>query len=119
MDATGKEMDTYQDIRYAIPMVGENQYDFPRLQEIMIDLKNDYPKHDQVVFLVEDKVAYDTIVHAMDTCREEFFLDEETGQKQKRKLFPSISLSESFSEEGDFEGIREGTRKIDRELGYR
>jgi len=118
-DSSGKEMDIYQDIRYEIPMVGDEEYDFPKLQEIMKELKQEYPKHEEVVFLVDDKIPYDTIVQTMDTCREEFFLDEETGEKQKSPLFPSISLSESFTEDGVYEGIRGGTRKIDRELGYR
>jgi len=116
-DASGKEMDLYQDIRYEVPLVDDGRYDLPNLQVILKDLKRQYPKHEEVVLLVEDGVSYDTIVHTMDTCREEFFLHD--GEKKRNPLFPAVVLSESFSEEKGFEGLREGTRTIDRELGLR
>jgi len=113
---SGEEKETYEDFRYDIPLKNE-RYDFPLLQKYLLDLKKEYPKHETIVLLVQDKIPYDTIVQAMDTCREENY--EEQGERMTRPLFPTISLSEVFDEEKGFEGIREGTRAIDKKLGYR
>ena len=115
-DASGQEKETYQDFRYEIPLKGD-RYDFPKLQKILKGLKQEYPRHEEVVFLVEDKVPYDIIVQAMDTCREENYLKE--GERKSRLLFPTIALSEKLDEEKGFDGIREGTRVIDKKLGIR
>lgn len=115
-EPSGQEMDLYQDIRYEIPLV-DGRYDLPALQTILKDLKRDYPRHEEVVLLVDDAVSYDTIVQTMDTCREEFLF--ENDEKIRRPIFPVVVLSEPFSEEKGFEGLREGTRAIDRELGLR
>jgi len=114
-DPSGKEKEVYEDFRYEIPMKHE-RYDFPQLQRLLVGLKKEYPKHEEIVFLVQDKIPYDTIVQAMDTCREDNY--EEEGERMSHPLFPTISLSEVFDEEKGFEGIREGTREIDKKLGY-
>ena len=116
-DPAGKEKEVYEDIRYEIPFKGD-LYDLGKLQMILKDLKQQYPRHEEIVFLVDDKVSYDIIVQSMDACREEVYLDE-NGKRASRYLFPTVALSESFSEEKGFEGIREGTRKIDKQLGIR
>jgi biopolymer transport protein ExbD len=113
-DPSGKEKDIYEDFRYDIPLTN-GEYDLPKLQEILKGMKQQYPKHEEVVLLVEDRISFDSIVQCMDTCREEFFLED--GEKKRNPIFPSVVLSESFSEEKGFEGVREGTRQIDRELG--
>jgi len=115
-EPSGREMDLYRDFRYEIPLV-DGRYDMPTLQNVLKDIKGRYPKHEEAVLLVEDAVSYDTIVQTMDTCREEFFLED--GEKRRRSLFPAVVLSEAFAEEKGFEGLREGTRAIDRELGLR
>jgi biopolymer transport protein ExbD len=115
-DPSGKEKEIYEDFRYDIPLAN-GEYDLPKLQEILKDIKQRYPKHEEVVLLVEDRVSYDAIVQCMDTCREEFFLED--GEKKRNPIFPSVVLSESFSEEKGFEGVREGTREIDRQMGIR
>ncbi len=116
-DPSGKEKDTYEDIRYEVPL-DNGQYDLPRLQVLLKDLKKQYPKHEEVILLVDDIISYDTIVQTMDTCREEFLLEDDV--KKSRPIFPLVVLSESFDEEDTvLEGLREGTRQIDRELGIR
>ena len=115
-DKYGKEKETYEDISHKLPAV-EGRYDLRGLQEVLKDLKQGYPRHEDIVFLVDDLVSYDVIVQAMDTCREEVFL--EGGKRKTRLLFPNITLSEAFSEDGDYEGVREGTRDIDLKMGIR
>jgi biopolymer transport protein ExbD len=115
-DPSGEEKEIYEDIRYDFPMEGD-RYDLQKLLETLQDLKKQYPRHEQIVFLVDDKVSYDVIVQAMDTCRREYYVEE--GKKKSRPLFPEVALSETFSEEKGFEGLREGTREIDKKLGIR
>ena len=115
-DPSGKEKETYEDIRYDFPIDGD-RYDLEILQQSLRELKQEYPKHNQIVFLVDDKVSYDVIVQAMDASRREYYVEE--GEKKSRPLFPEVALSEAFSEEKGFEGLREGTREIDKKLGIR
>ncbi len=115
-DPSGKEKEVYEDIRYDFPLQGE-RYDLEGLQRALRNLKSQYPRQEEIVFLVDDKVSYDVIVQAMDACRQEFVLED--GEKKSLPLFPEIALSEAFSEEKGFEGLREGTRQIDQKLGIR
>ncbi|MEW6442683.1 MAG: biopolymer transporter ExbD [bacterium] len=113
-DPDGKEKETYEDTRYSFP-VEADQYPLGELQKVLKNLKHDYPRQEEIVFLVADGVTYDVIVQAMDTAREEIY--EENGQKSSRPLFPTISLSEPFREDGVFEGLREGTKELNETLG--
>lgn len=115
-DPSGEEKETYEDIRYDFPIDGD-RYDLEKLQQTLRELKQEYPRHEEIVFLVDDKVSYDVIVQAMDACRKEYYVEE--GEKKSRPLFPQVALSESFSEDKGFEGLREGTREIDKKLGIR
>ncbi len=115
-DPSGREKEVYEDIRYDFPLQGD-RYDLEGLQKALRELKSQYPKHKEIVLLVDDKVSYDAIVQAMDACRQEFIVED--GEKRSRDLFPEVALSEAFSEEKGFEGLREGTRKIDKKLGIR
>ena len=114
-DPSGEEKEIYEDIQYEIPLKGD-QYDLIKLKAIMKDLKQKYPNHIEVVFLVDDKVSYNIIVQVMDICREDIFLDD-GGERTSRPLFPSIALSETFSKEKGYEGLRKGTRALDKKLG--
>jgi|YNPNPStandDraft_1061719.scaffolds.fasta_scaffold44050_2 biopolymer transport protein ExbD len=109
----GVEKEAYEDIYYDIPIKGQ-EYDLDRLRAVLVDLKRRYPRHDEVVLLVDDAIPYDTIVQTMDTCREELYA--EGGKKKRTILFPNIALSEAFDESKGFEGIRKGTREIDKRL---
>jgi biopolymer transport protein ExbD len=109
-----REKDTYEDIQYDIPLKGE-EYDLDRLRQILLSLKQQYPRHEEIVLMIDDTIPYDTIVQAMDTCREE--VSAEQGETKRRILFPNIALSEAFEETSGFEGIRKGTGEIDKKLG--
>lgn len=115
-DPSGKEKDIYEDIQYDFPLQGD-AYDLEGLQQSLLALKQQYPRHEEIVFLVDDKVSYDVIVQAMDACRLEYYAEE--GKKRSRPLFPDIALSEPFIEDGKFEGLRKGTLEIDKKLGIR
>lgn len=115
-DPSGGEKETYEDVLYDFPLQGD-RYDLEGLQQSLRELKRQYPRHEGIVFLVDDKVSYDVIVQAMDACRQYFTIED--GEKRGIPLFPEIALSEPFSEEKGFEGLREGTRQIDKKLGIR
>lgn len=115
-DPSGKEKDIYEDFRYDFPIQG-HRYDLEKLQETLRGLKQQYPRHEEIVFLVDDKVSYDVIVQAMDACQQEIYAED--GKREIRPLFPQVALSEAFSEEQGFGGLREGTRQIDEKLGIR
>ena len=113
-DPSGQEKKIYEDIHHLISLK-EDQYDLEELQKILKGLKQDYPRHEEIVFLVDDKISYNTIVQAMDTCRNEIFIEDD--KKKERPLFPVIALSDTFSEEKGYEGIRRGTKDIDKKTG--
>jgi hypothetical protein len=113
-DPDGKEKDLYQDVAYDIPLKGE-EYDLDTLRQTLLSLKQQYPRHEEVVLLIDDVIPYDVIVQTMDTCREEVY--EEQGEVIRHVLFPNIALSESFEESKGFDGLREGTREINKKLG--
>jgi hypothetical protein len=110
----GKEKELYEDVQYDIPLKGE-EYDLDRLRQILLSFKQQYPRHDEIVLMVDDTIPYDVIVQTMDTCREEVF--EEQGQVRRNTLFPRIALSEAFDESKGFDGIRKGTGELDKKLG--
>jgi biopolymer transport protein ExbD len=114
-DPSGKEKDVYQDIAYDIPLKGEEEYDLDTLRQTLLSLKQQYPRHEEVVLLVDDAIPYDVIVQTMDTCREEVYEDQ--GEVIRHALFPNIALSESFDESKGFDGLRQGTREINKKLG--
>ncbi len=113
-DPSGQEKKVYEDIQHQIPIKGD-KYDLEVLQQILKGLKQEYPRHEEIVFLVDDKVSYNVIVQAMDACKNEIFIEED--KKKERPLFPAIALSDAFSEEGGYDGLRKGTRDIDKKLG--
>lgn len=115
-EPSGEEKALYETFRHDLPL-NNGSYDLPGLQTLLKALKQQYPRHEEVVLLVDDEVSYDAIVQAMDTCREAYYLED--GERKKAPIFPAVVLSEPFSEENGFEGLREGTRAIDRELGLR
>jgi len=78
-DPSGEEKEIYEDVRYDFPIMGD-RYDLEKLLQSLRDLKQEYPRHEEIVFLVDDKVSYDVIVQAMDTCRREYY--EEEGKRR-------------------------------------
>ena len=113
-DENGKEKDTYEDVLYDLPVQGQ-EYDVESLRQVLRSLKQRYPRHEEVILLIDDAIPYDVIVQAMDTCREEVY--EERGEIVRHVFFPNIALSESFDESKGYEGIRRGTREIDKQMG--
>lgn len=71
----------------AIPKISD-RYDFKQLSEELVKIKERYPEKEDVVLLIQRNLPYDTIVKVMDTARE-------TAGKERKPLFPLLSLGEA------------------------
>ena len=79
-----------------IPMV-EEQYDVPRLSELLQQLKIDYPEKEDAIVLMEPNIEYRYLVQIMDAVRGTDPAPTEEGQPpgQKTILFPDISIGDA------------------------
>ena len=74
---------------------GEEGYDYAALAEKLLQLKKRYPTKTDAAILLEQDIAYDTIVQVMDTVRISQEIDELEGRIDKRDLFPNISIGDA------------------------
>jgi biopolymer transport protein ExbD len=74
---------------------GEDGYDYDALAEKLIELKERYPTKTDASILLEQDIAYDTLVQVMDTVRIAQEVNEEEGQIERSDLFPNISIGDA------------------------
>ncbi len=55
-----------------IPLTASGGFDFAKLDGVLADAKVQRANQDAMVLLVEDRVLYDDVIHAMDRCRPHF-----------------------------------------------
>ena len=82
---------------------GVDGYDFNAVSEKLAQLKKRYPDKTDASILLEQEIAYDTLVQIMDTVRVsiEIKIDEDDEQKLIRSdLFPDISIGDAPSAGG-------------------
>ena len=82
---------------------GVDGYDFDAVSEKLAQLKKRYPDKTDASILLEQEIAYDTLVQIMDTVRVsvEIKTDEDDEQKLIRSdLFPDISIGDAPSAGG-------------------
>ncbi|MDH5633504.1 MAG: biopolymer transporter ExbD [Gammaproteobacteria bacterium] len=79
-----------------IPNVGDN-YDIPRLSQLLERLKNDYPDKEDATVLMEPNIEYQYLVQVMDAIRVKDAPPAAEGEPQKPKkvLFPDISVGDA------------------------
>jgi biopolymer transport protein ExbD len=68
-------------------------YDLPRLSELLVAIKNEYPEKDDASVLLEADIKYDHLIQVMDTVR-----SVETGgagQVVRSDLFTAISIGDA------------------------
>lgn len=70
-----------------IPKVSD-RYDFKQLSEELTKIKERYPEKEDIVLLIQQNLPYETVVKIMDTARE-------TDGKERKPLFPLVSLGEA------------------------
>ncbi len=74
---------------------GEDGYDYVALAEKLLELKERYPTKTDASILLEQDIAYDTLVQVMDTVRIAQEVNEEEGVIDRSDLFPDISIGDA------------------------
>ncbi|MDH3550293.1 MAG: biopolymer transporter ExbD [Gammaproteobacteria bacterium] len=74
---------------------GEDGYDYIALADKLLELKERYPTKTDASILLEQDIAYDTLVQVMDTVRVAQEVDEDKGVIDRSDLFPNISIGDA------------------------
>jgi biopolymer transport protein ExbD len=74
---------------------GEGGYDYVALADKLLELKERYPTKTDASILLEQDIAYDTLVQVMDTVRVAQEIDEDKGVIDRSDLFPNISIGDA------------------------
>jgi biopolymer transport protein ExbD len=77
------------------PNTDEGGYDYVALAEKLVQLKERYPAKTDAAILLEQDIAYDTLVQVMDTVRISQEVDELEGKIDRKDLFPDISIGDA------------------------
>ena len=78
----------------------EEGYDYVALADKLLELKGRYPSKTDAAILLEQDIAYDTLVQVMDTVRVAQELDEDKGVIGRSDLFPNISIGDAPTLDG-------------------
>ena len=70
-------------------------YDYTALADKLVQLKERYPSKTDASILLEQDIAYDTLVQVMDTVRVTQVLDDDEGRIDRKDLFPDISIGDA------------------------
>jgi biopolymer transport protein ExbD len=74
---------------------GEGGYDYVALADKLLELKERYPTKTDASILLEQDIAYDTLVQVMDTVRVAQEIDKDKGVIDRSDLFPNISIGDA------------------------
>ena len=78
-----------------IPKVGE-EYDLDTLSEMIVELKREYPDHEEASVLMDPLIPYDYLIQVMDIVRSvEVPTGEEEDEVELFALFTEISVGEA------------------------
>jgi biopolymer transport protein ExbD len=77
------------------PNGDDGRYDFVALAEKLTELKERYPSKTDAAILLEQDIAYDTLVQVMDTVRVAQEINEDDGVIDRSDLFPDISIGDA------------------------
>ncbi len=73
----------------------EDEYDFETLSDFMVELKLEYPQHENASVLMETQIPYDYLIQTMDTVRSVEVQNEETEEYELFALFSEISVGDA------------------------
>jgi biopolymer transport protein ExbD len=76
------------------PNTGDG-YDYEALSTKLSELKDRYPSKTDAAILLEQDIAYDTLVQVMDRVRVEEEVDEDAESIVRNDLFPDISIGDA------------------------
>jgi len=77
---------------------GDEGYDYDALRTKLLELKKRYPQKTDAAILLEQDIAYDTLVQVMDAVRVAEKVEDDTILR--RDLFPDISIGDAPVREG-------------------
>ena len=77
------------------PNTDDGGYDYAALAEKLAELKERYPTKTDAAILLEQDIAYDTLVQVMDTVRVAQEINAEDGVIDRSDLFPDISIGDA------------------------
>lgn len=77
------------------PNMDEGGYNYAALADKLVQLKERYPTKTDASILLEQDIAYDTLVQVMDTVRVSQEVDELEGKIDRKDLFPDISIGDA------------------------
>jgi biopolymer transport protein ExbD len=78
----------------------DDGYDYDALSTKLSELKDRYPSKTDASILLEQDIAYDTLVQVMDRVRVEEEVDEDEEAIVRNDLFPDISIGDAPVSEG-------------------
>jgi biopolymer transport protein ExbD len=81
------------------PNTGDG-YDYEAMSTKLSELKDRYPQKTDASILLEQDIAYDTLVQVMDRVRVEEEVDEDAESIVRNDLFPDISIGDAPVSEG-------------------
>ena len=87
--------DRNQGLLGVYPNMEDGGYDYAALAEKLSQLKERYPTKTDASVLLEQDIAYDTLVQVMDTVRVSQEVDEEEVLVKRTELFPDISIGDA------------------------
>lgn len=73
----------------------DDGYDFRRLSEYLLQLKNQYGEKEDATVLIEPDIAYEDMIHVMDAVKVAEITPEGSEEIQKVVLFPELSIGDA------------------------
>jgi len=90
----GMEISNGSAIIASIPKKDE-EYDFENLSNLMVELKREYPEHEEASVLMEAQIPYDYLIQVMDTVRTIEVPTEVENEYEMYALFTEISVGDA------------------------
>jgi len=90
----GMEISNGSAIIASIPKKDE-EYDFENLSNLMVELKREYPEHEEASVLMEAQIPYDYLIQVMDTVRSIEVPTEVENEYEMYALFTEISVGDA------------------------
>jgi biopolymer transport protein ExbD len=79
---------------YRIIEADEGQFDYPAMQDKLLEIKRSFPEVTQITLLSEADIAYNQIIEVMDRLRQ-IRIREADGSAYNAELFPDISVGDA------------------------
>jgi len=79
----------------AIPKLDDDEYDLDTLQEYIVELKREYPDHEEASVLMESHIPYDYLIQVMDIVRSVEVPTDVEDQIELVALFTEISVGDA------------------------